>query len=83
LLDLGKRRWCRGKGTIDRTEQDLLRGSTGRQIAAWAAHDAAITALAFHPGGHLLCSGDKQGAIKLWDLRMIRHDLAQMGLPWD
>ena len=45
-------------------------------------HKAPIPALAFHPHGQLLCSGDSDGVIKLWDLAMMHRELTRLGLDW-
>jgi hypothetical protein len=39
------------------------------QVAAWAAHTAAVRALLFLPDGAHLASGGADGVIRLWDLR--------------
>jgi hypothetical protein len=40
--------------------------------------------LAFTPDGtHLVCDGDKAGSLHVWDLRLIRRQLASLGLDWD
>ena len=41
-----------------------------------------MTALAFMPDGRVLVSGAADGTLKLWDLPMIRQELAAMGSDW-
>jgi WD40 repeat protein len=52
-----------------------------RPLARWEAHDANVTALAFLHDGTII-SGDAEGMLKLWDVAMIRRELAAMGLDW-
>jgi hypothetical protein len=40
-----------------------------------------VTALAFRPNGSLV-SGAANGILKIWDLPVIRRELAAMGLNW-
>jgi predicted Ser/Thr protein kinase len=42
--------------------------ATGVRLGEWPGHRATIFALAFSPDGRWLVSGDKLGAVKLWDL---------------
>ncbi len=55
---------------------------SGRELATWPAHEAAVTALAFSPDGATLVSGAKDGAVKLWNLPALRSDLAALKLDW-
>src|SRR5262249_36599632 len=58
-------------------------GSDAREVLVWAAqggqlqpspalrvlaHDAAVTGVAFNPGGNALASAGKDGVVKLWAL---------------
>jgi WD40 repeat protein len=52
-----------------------------RPLASWEAHDTNVTALAFLDDGSFI-SGDAEGVLKLWDIAMIRRELAAMGLDW-
>jgi WD40 repeat protein len=54
---------------------------SGRALAAWEAHAARVTALAFLPDGKL-ASGASDGMLKLWNLPEIRRELAAMALDW-
>jgi WD40 repeat protein len=54
----------------------------GRSLARWEAHDANVPALAFRPDVRTTVSSAADGMLKLWDLPMIRHELAAMGLDW-
>lgn len=55
---------------------------TGRELAAWPAHEAAVTALAFDPDGATLVSGARDGTMKLWNLPALRRELAALKLDW-
>jgi serine/threonine protein kinase/WD40 repeat protein len=55
---------------------------SGRELAAWPAHEAAVTALAFSPDGSTLASGAKDGTLKLWNLPALRRELAALKLDW-
>jgi WD40 repeat protein len=46
------------------------------------AHVASVTALTFHPEGHTLDSGGADGVLKLWNLPLIRKELAKLWLDW-
>jgi len=51
---------------------------TGRMGGAQGAHHG----LGFSSHDQLLCSGDGDGVIKLWDLAMLRRELTRLGLDW-
>jgi serine/threonine protein kinase/WD40 repeat protein len=53
-------------GLIDGTLL-LCRQTTGTEVARLPGHLGEVTALAFGPDGETLVSGDKQGAIRVWD----------------
>jgi WD40 repeat protein len=53
-----------------------------REIVHWEAPESPINSLAFHPEGHWLASGSREGTLKLWDLPSIRRDLPRLGLEW-
>jgi WD40 repeat protein len=62
----------------------LIETSTGRQIATLESPEAAnISCLAFSPDGTQLAVGRWDHPIALWDLRLIRKELASMKLDWD
>ena len=44
--------------------------------------NAAITALCFSPDGTQLAASTHSRALQLWDLRLIRSQLAKMKLDW-
>jgi WD40 repeat protein len=55
---------------------------SGRELARWQAHDAAVTALTFSPDGTLLASGAADGSLRVWNIPWIRSELAAIGLDW-
>jgi WD40 repeat protein/tetratricopeptide (TPR) repeat protein len=62
-------------------EVRLVDPATGRQFArlptAWGAYG-------FSPdGSQLVTSSGRDGVFQVWDLRLIRRQLAEMGLDWD
>jgi serine/threonine protein kinase/WD40 repeat protein len=55
-----------------------------QEIASLSAPSPqAITSLCFSPDGSLLAAATLTQEIQLWDLRSIRHHLAQVGQDWD
>jgi WD40 repeat protein len=44
----------------------LWNPSTGKEEALLGKHSASINAIAFHPNGKILASGDDRGYIKIW-----------------
>jgi len=62
----------------------LLDTATGRELATFGMPEPqAISCLAFSPDGNQLVVGGQTPAIYIWDLRLIRQQLAQMNLNWD
>jgi WD40 repeat protein len=62
----------------------LLETATGRELATFGMPEPQfISCLAFSPDGNQLAVGGQTPAIYLWDLRLIRQQLAQMNLDWD
>ncbi|HEV3084274.1 MAG TPA: protein kinase [Gemmataceae bacterium] len=63
----------------------LVRPDTGMEVARLAFPDQTLLMpLCFSPdNGELLAQGEDSGAIHVWDLRMIRGQLAELGLDWD
>jgi WD40 repeat protein len=57
--------------------------ASGRELVRWPAHDGALTALRFSKDGNTLYSGSRDGALKLWNLPVIRQGLAELGLDWE
>jgi WD40 repeat protein len=78
--------WLGGDNVISGGEDGLIRIhriATGKEIARWQAHDAAVTALALSPDETLLVSGARDGSIRVWNLPWIRQELAKLGLDWE
>jgi WD40 repeat protein len=62
----------------------LLDTATGRELATFGMPEPqVISCLAFSPDGNQLAVGGQTPAIYIWDLRLIRQQLAQMNLDWD
>jgi WD40 repeat protein len=62
----------------------LIEPSTSRQVATLESPEPGIiNALAFSPDGTQLAVGRRDHIIALWDLRLIRKELASMKLDWD
>ncbi len=56
---------------------------SGREVAALETSDPQhITWLCFNPDSSRLAAGYRTGAVQLWDLRLVRRQLATMGLDW-
>jgi serine/threonine protein kinase len=60
----------------------LMDVQTGKELAHWQGHEAAVSALAFEPEGRLLVSGARDGTIRVWNLPWIREELTRLGLNW-
>jgi serine/threonine protein kinase/WD40 repeat protein/tetratricopeptide (TPR) repeat protein len=63
----------------------LIRPETGAEIARLASTEATkFEPLIFSPdGGELLIQGEDTQAIHVWDLQLIRRQLAELNLDWD
>ena len=62
----------------------LLEAATGRLLATLEPPDAAeISALAFAADGSRLAVSTSVGPVHLWDLRVLRQELAALKLDWD
>jgi WD40 repeat protein len=62
----------------------LLDTATGGEVATFGMPEPqVISCLAFGPDGNKLIVGGQTLAIYIWDLRLIRQQLAQMNLDWD
>jgi hypothetical protein len=61
----------------------LLRGDTGAEVATLASPEPLhVTSLAFSPDGSWVVAGTAQYMVLVWDLRLIRRQLAAFGLDW-
>jgi WD40 repeat protein len=70
--------------TRSRWMVQLIETATGQEIATLSAPDPQhINSLCFSPDGDLLAVATKNHAVQLWDLRLIRQRLQEMGLDWD
>jgi WD40 repeat protein/Tfp pilus assembly protein PilF len=62
----------------------LVDPATGHEFASLLAPETDIlSCLAFSPDGSLLAVGAANDQIRIWDLRRIRAQLAEMGLDWE
>ena len=62
----------------------LFEAASGRELATLEPPTSQyITRLAFSPDGAQLAVGTVTEGIQLWDLRLIRQELAAMKLDWD
>jgi len=67
----------------DRNAQ-LIDTLTGTPLATLEPPDPSmIVALRFSPSGNYLSALQRDGQLQLWDLRLVRQELAPMGLDWD
>jgi WD40 repeat protein len=70
--------------TLDRRRIRLIAPGTGRELASLEGSDSrAIGMFAWSRDGmHLAVSGGNH-PVELWDLRLIRSELAAMNLDWN
>jgi WD40 repeat protein len=69
---------------ISRTAVRLVEASSGRDLATLEAPERlVINWIAFNPDGTQLAVALLTGPIQLWDLRLIRQQLASMKLDWE
>jgi WD40 repeat protein len=62
----------------------LLDTANGQELATFGMPEPqVISCLAFSPDGNQLFVGGQTPAIYIWDLRLIRQQLAQMNLDWE
>jgi hypothetical protein len=63
----------------------LLRAATGREVAVLEDPNADLTnVVVFAPDGtRLVAVSDDGKAIRVWDLKLIRAQLAKLGLDWE
>jgi WD40 repeat protein/lipoprotein NlpI/predicted Ser/Thr protein kinase len=52
-------------------------------VALEASHPAGVHHLAFDPTGRKLAVGTADQCVHLWDLALVRRQLAEMGLDWE
>jgi len=65
-------------------EVRLVDPATGQELATLAAPSPqAIVALAFSPDGSRLAAACRDRVVQLWDLRLIRQQLAELHLDWN
>jgi serine/threonine protein kinase/WD40 repeat protein len=66
-----------------RFKVSLLASASGQELAAFEPpEELQITGISFSADGTHLAVLSSGGAIQLWDLRLIREQLAAMGLDW-
>jgi len=69
---------------ISHTAVRLINPATGREFATLEAPDPEpLSCLCFTPDGSRLVAACETHVIKVWDLRLIRQQLAEMDLDWD
>jgi hypothetical protein len=62
----------------------LIDPTTGRALATLQAPEPRqVSWLCFSPDGDRLAVATTGDHVQLWDLRLIRRQLAAMGLDWD
>jgi WD40 repeat protein len=70
--------------TVWAREVRLLDVASGRELANLQDPSRRIKAqLAFSPDGTRLAVAHIDGEVQVWDLRLLRQELAAMGLDWD
>jgi WD40 repeat protein len=68
---------------ISRSTVRLVEAATGRELATLEAPERMdIHWITFNPDGTQLAVASGSGPIQLWDLRLIRQQLASMNLDW-
>jgi hypothetical protein len=71
-------------GTISRNKVRLHDAATGSVLADLEAPNSGmITGLAFIRDGTQLAACEATDALRVWDLRLIRQQLTELGLDWD
>ncbi len=70
--------------TQERNRIQLHETASGKLLATLQSPDSiALSNLRFSPDNTRLAAGRNDGQIELWDLRLIRKELAEMKLDWD
>jgi len=73
-----------GALTVSGQEIRLFDPATGGEFATLEAPEPKnITWLTFSPDGSRLAATTANSVIQVWDLRLIRQELAEMNLDWD
>ena len=62
-------------------EVQLLSPEDGREIARLPGN--RLWPLCFSPDGTLLAVVEDEARVRLWDLRLLRQELAKLNLDWD
>jgi hypothetical protein len=71
-------------GTHSRNVVRLYDAASGQMLADLEAPNAKlVTSLSFNQDGTQLAASESRDALRIWDLRFIREQLAGMGLDWD
>ena len=71
-------------GTHSRNVVRLFDAATGQTLADLESPDPRMVAsLSFNADGTQLAVSEGVGAIRIWDLKLIREQLAGMGLDWE
>jgi serine/threonine protein kinase/WD40 repeat protein len=73
-------------GALTFSPQDvrLFEPSSGREYATLEAPEPeTISSIAFSPDGGSLATSTQKNLIHIWDLRLIRQELAEMKLDWE
>jgi hypothetical protein len=70
--------------TLDGHKIQLLETATSKILATLEAPEALnLGRFQFSPDGTRLAAMEMNQQVQLWDLRLLRQDLAQMNLDWD
>ncbi len=69
---------------LSHTVVQLLEAETGRRLARLqAADDDLVQLIGFSPDGSQLFVSSQSKFVHVWDLRLIRERLSELGLDWD
>lgn len=63
------------------TEVQLLDPADGRELAVLPGD--TVWPLCFSPDGELLVVAESQTRVRIWDLRLLREELAKLSLDWE
>jgi WD40 repeat protein len=71
-------------GTHSRNVVRLFDAATGNVLADLEAPNSSeVTSISFNHDGTQLAACESRDALRIWDLRLIRKQLADMGLDWE